>query len=150
MLSPAQGPPRSRAGSVTRRVRSGAAWNSLQQTIRLAVRNLLRQRGRSAAALAAIAFGIVAFTLASGFIEWNLRFGRESTIHSQLGHIQAFKRGFLELGRSDPFAYLLPDNNNRLAALRAHPHVENVAPRLELSGLASHGDTTISFIGEGI
>src|SRR5579862_5076441 len=98
-------------GASARSGGSRAAWGSFQRLFRIAFRNLLRQRGRSAAALVAIAFGVIAFTLASGFIEWNLRFGRESTIHSQFGHIEAFRPGFLELGRADPYKYLLPDDS---------------------------------------
>jgi putative ABC transport system permease protein len=140
----------SRVGDPGRARASDAGWRNLRQLFRIALRNLWRQRRRSGAALAAIGFGVIAFTLASGFIEWNLRFGRESTIHSQFGHIEAFRPGFLELGRADPFKYLLPDDPSRLSALRAHPHVVNVAPRLSLNGLASHGDTTISFIADGV
>ena len=120
------------------------------QTPFLAFRNLARQRHRTLAALSAIAFGVVALTLAAGFVQWNLNFGRESTIHSQLGHIQVFRPGFLDLGRADPFSYILAGKESQLAALRSHPHVRAVAQRLALNGLASHGDTTISFIGEGV
>ena len=116
----------------------------------LAFRNLARQRHRTLAALSAIALGVVALTLAAGFVQWNLNFGRESTIHSQLGHIQVFRPGFLDLGRADPFSYILAGKESQLAALRSHPHVRAVAQRLALNGLASHGDTTISFIGEGV
>ncbi len=46
--------------------------------------------------VSAIALGIAALILASGFIQWNLWFGRESTIHSQLGHIRMHKPGYLD------------------------------------------------------
>jgi len=56
----------------------------------LALKNVIRQRRRSLIALLAVACGIASLILASGFIEWNLWFGRESTIHSQLGHVRIF------------------------------------------------------------
>ena len=101
-------------------------------------------------ALLAVGCGIAALILASGFIEWNLWFGRESTIHSQLGHVRIFKPGYLENGVADPFAYLLRDDPQRSRLLEAQPHVEAIAPRLSFSGLISHGEATLSFIGEGV
>lgn len=88
--------------------------------------------------------------LAGGFIEWNLRFGRESTIHSQLGHIRLFKNGYLDAGRADPAAYLFPLADEDVSRLLAVPGVKVVAPRLSFNGLVSHGEATVSFIGEGV
>jgi putative ABC transport system permease protein len=101
-------------------------------------------------ALLAVAGGVASLMLASGFIDWNLRYGRESTIHSQLGHIRVFKPGFVEAGSSDPFKFLIPDNSDLLGRIRSFPHVRGVAPRISFNGLISHGDATLSFIGEGV
>ena len=101
-------------------------------------------------AVAAVTFGIVALMLASGFIEWIYFDLRESTIHAQLGHLQIVRPGYHDAGRADPFAYLLPASGGTLDAARRTPHVMAVAPRLRFSGLASHADTTISFIGDAI
>jgi putative ABC transport system permease protein len=117
---------------------------------RIALRNLARQRRRSVFALLAIAFGTMAMLLAAGFIESNLRYGRESTIRSQLGHLQVTRKGFRERGGADPFAYLLPTGVTMVDPIRTLPHVRAVAARLAFSGLASHGDATISFLGSGI
>jgi putative ABC transport system permease protein len=116
----------------------------------IALRNLARHRRRSAFALLAIAFGTLAMLLAAGFIESNLRFGRESTIHSQLGHLQVTRRGFREHGGADPYGYLLSTGVTTVDPIRTLPHVTAVGARLAFSGLASHGDATISFLGSGI
>jgi len=116
----------------------------------LALRNLLRQPRRSAIAIAAVAFGIVSLMLANGFVEWIYFDMRESTIHSQLGHLQIVRPGYHDAGRSDPFGYLLPASGAALDAVIAQPGVTTVAPRLTFSGLASHDDTTVSFVGEGV
>ena len=97
-----------------------------------------------------MALGIASLILASGFIEWNLRFGRESTIHSQLGHIRVYKAGYREAGAGDPFAYLIPNDKRQLRIIQEQPHIVAVAPRLSFSGLISRGDSTLSFIGEGV
>ena len=118
--------------------------------IRFAFLNVIRQRRRSMLAMLAIAAGITALILASGFIEWGFWFGRESTIHSQLGHIRIFKKGFLESGSAEPLSYLLPQNGKYLEKIKTANNVRLVAPRLAFTGLISHGDTTISFLGEGV
>lgn len=120
------------------------------QTLRTAALNVIRQANSSKAALTAVALGVTAMMLAAGFIDWNLRFGRENTIHSQLGHIQIMKPGFLKLGRSDPFAFVLPNRDQDIKKVMSGPGVVAVAPRLLISGLASSGETTLSFIGEGV
>ena len=116
----------------------------------LATRNLMRHRRRTALGLSAIGFGVIALILAGGFIEWNNWALRESTIQSQLGHIQVVRPGYFEEGTANPFAYLLPEQSAELTAIEAMPHVSAVAPRLAFSGLISHGETTISFLGQGV
>ncbi len=123
---------------------------SLGLDIRLAFRNVLRQKRRSAMALAAVVFGIVALVLAAGYIEWIYQAMREETISSRLGHIQIARRGYAAEGTADPFKFLLPDRSPELEAILRLPGVRTVAPRIAFSGLASHGDASLSFIAEGI
>ncbi len=117
----------------------------------LASRNLYRQKKRTAIAMSSIVFGVVALLLSGGFIEWGLWFGRDSTIHSQLGHLQVTKPDYYTKGVSDPFKYLLPgDDSPELKAIRVLERVKAVGPRLTLTGLVSHKESSISFIGEGV
>lgn len=128
--------------------------NSFTIELYLSFRNLLRQKRRSFISLSAVALGITALTLASGFIEWVYQDMRESTIHSQLGHLQIVKPGYFGAGKADPYRFLFPDdlkqdllenstqNNSQL--------IKTIMPRLSFSGLVSHGDATLSFIGEGV
>ena len=116
----------------------------------IAFRNVLRQRRRTAIALSAIGFGVVALILAGGFIESIYFEMREATIRSLLGHIQVTRAGYREAGTADPFAYLLPTRSDALAAIERTPGVQLVAPRLSFSGLISRGESTISFIADGV
>lgn len=122
----------------------------MMTTLSLAFLSIFRQFRRSTTAVLAITSGIAALLLASGFIEWNLRYGRESTIHSELGHIRIFKPGYLQSGLADPFEFLLDADASREKAVLQLPHVELLTPRLSFNGLASYGESTISFIGEGV
>lgn len=115
-----------------------------------ASRCVLRQRRRTAIAAGAIAFGVVALILAGGFIEWIFWATRQGTIQSGVGHITVSRAGYRAEGAADPMRYLLPAQSSVLAELRATPGVRTVAPRLSFSGLVSVGETTLSFLGEGV
>jgi hypothetical protein len=75
---------------------------------------------------------------------------RESTIRSQVGHIQIYRKGYSERGNLAPFDYLVPDYTGLSAELSKLPHVRTVTARLNFSGLISTGDTTTAFVGTGV
>lgn len=94
----------------------------------------------------AIVFGTVALILADGFIEQIFVQFRESIIYSNLGHFQVVPvEAGRSAGRTLPPA-LRPEIED---ALGAWPGTA-VAAKLSFVGLASHGERTISFIGEGV
>jgi len=116
----------------------------------IAARNLLRNRRRALTALLTIAAGVIAMVLADGFIQWIYWAMREATIQSQLGHIQIVRPGFHQAGAAAPYDYLLPAQSPVRDAVEASPGVKLVAPRMAVTGLISHGDTTVSFIADGV
>ncbi|MGA8146826.1 MAG: FtsX-like permease family protein [Gallionellaceae bacterium] len=115
-----------------------------------AFRNVTRQYRRSLFGISAVAFGVVALILAAGFIEWIFWATREGTIQTGLGHIQVMRPGYLDGGQANPLRYLLPQQSPQMEAIAHFPTVRTLAPRLAFNGLISHGDATISFIGEGV
>jgi putative ABC transport system permease protein len=117
--------------------------------LRMALRNIVRQKRRAVAALGAVAFGVIAYVLAGGFIEWIFWAMREDTIHSHLAHIQIVRPGYFDSGLAEPFSYLLPQEAAP-QPIQTLPAVKLVTPRLSVSGLISHGEATISFIADGV
>ncbi|MHB1231450.1 MAG: ABC transporter permease [Burkholderiales bacterium] len=124
--------------------------NILAVDFRLALRNVLRQRRRSFIAVVAISFGVIAMMLSAGYIEWIFWANREKVAVNQLGHIQVARPGYHEDGQANPLAFLLPESSPALTVLEHTPGVKSVTPRLVFNGLISHGENTLSFIGEGI
>ena len=116
----------------------------------VAWKNVVRHRRRSVPAATSIAAGVAALIVAAGFIEWGLWYGRESLIHSGVGHIRLVLRDYETKGLSDPFAYLMPEGTSALQAIESTPEVRTMAPKVAFTGLISKGETTISFIGEGV
>src|SRR5512139_619242 len=116
----------------------------------IAARNLTRNRRRSITALVVVAVGVISMVLAEGFIQWIFWAMQEGTIKFQSGHIQVVRPDFFRKGVANPFAYLLPEDARVVKALEATPGVELVAPRLKVTGLISHGETTVAFLAEGV
>ena len=118
--------------------------------VHLAARNLFRQPTRSAITLSAILFGMIALMISGGFIEWIFWAMREATVYSKLGHIQIAKAGYFLQAQEEPSAFVIPSNLPELSQLSTIPRVRLVTTRLAFNGLVSHGETTTSFIGEGV
>ena len=70
---------------------------------KLAFRNIFRNRLRTSLTLAAIITGVVAIIISGGFVEDVFVQLREATIHSRIGHMQIFRRGYIEYGRREPW-----------------------------------------------
>ncbi|MCC8394469.1 FtsX-like permease family protein [Paraburkholderia sp. MMS20-SJTR3] len=119
----------------------------------LALKNVFRNRRRSFVTLAAIAFGLTAINLFSGYIS-NVYAGLEqqAVMGERLGHLTIFRRGFLLEGKLNPKRYLFtPDDTRKIEALiHREPGVKLISPRLSLNGLISNGEASTIFIGEGI
>jgi putative ABC transport system permease protein len=123
---------------------------ALPATLQVALRNVARQGHRTALAAAAVMFGVAAMVITAGFVEWIFWGMREDTIRSRLGHLQIAKAGWRERGSADPARFLLPADSPVPDLVARTPGVVAVAPRLSFSGLASTGETTVGFVGEGI
>ncbi len=118
--------------------------------VKLAIRNVFRNRRRTLITLAAMAFGAAAVILFGGFVNFIYVGVRENTIRSQIGHIQLYRRGFSEKGNLAPYDYLIRDYAGLRTELLRLPHVKTVTGRLGLAGLVSTGDSTTSFVGTGV
>lgn len=116
----------------------------------IAARNLARNRRRALVALLTVAVAAISLILADGFIQWVFWGMREATIQSRLGHIQVMRPGYLSAGTADPYAYLLPENLPQRKEIESTPGVKLVAPRLSVTGLISHGETTVAFVADGV
>lgn len=118
--------------------------------IRMAVRNLVRNRKRALMALFTIAVGVVCLVLAEGFVRWILWAMQEVAIQSQFAHVQVVRPGYFKAGAADPYRFILPANHAAQKMIEAEPGVRLVAPRLKLTGLISHGETSVSFVADGV
>lgn len=124
--------------------------SALVALLRLAFRNTLRQRARSAIAIAAIAIGVAAIIVAGGFIhDVYIQFA-ESIIHSHYGHLQVYRKGYSLYGTQHPNEYLIDKPATVVEQIQKLPQVDLVLSRLRFTGLANAGGGDWAILGEGI
>ncbi len=120
---------------------------------RIALRNVLKNRRRSAITILAVAFGFTAVGVFRGYMhDAYQRITLGAVFLEGPGHLVVFKRGFLDEGRLDPARYLFSAEElegARKAALEI-PGVLWSAPKLALSGLVTNGQVTTIFLADAM
>jgi putative ABC transport system permease protein len=122
----------------------------VRRRLAFALRNVFRQRARSAGTLAAIALGVAGLILAGGFVQDIFIQLGEAVIHSQSGHIQMTRKGYREGRVREPEAFLIdrPDEVKRM--LGEAPGVQMTLARLGFAGVINNGKRDLGIVGEGV
>jgi putative ABC transport system permease protein len=118
--------------------------------VSLALRNIGRQKARTAMTLGAILIGVVGLILTGGFVEDLFVQLGEAIIHSQTGHIQVYRHDFLSKGSRQPDKYIIENPETLARQISAIPEVQQITARLNFSGLLNNGKRDLAIIGEGI
>jgi putative ABC transport system permease protein len=121
--------------------------------VRIALRNLAKNRRRSLITSLAIALGFAAVNLFGGFTEYMYHGNRDVAIFAAAqGHVTVFKKGFLEQGQLDPGRYLItPEEMQAVKEIcRKDSHVILVTPELTITGLVTNGKVSTIFIAQGV
>jgi putative ABC transport system permease protein len=118
--------------------------------IKIAFRNILRNRRRSAITLLVIVFGSVGLILFGGYKARTFFALRESTIRNRLGHLQIFKKGYSTSESQKPLAYALDDVNAVRRSVERDPRVKMTAAQITLMGLVSNGEKSETFLATAI
>lgn len=122
----------------------------ISATLGLALRNVRRQRMRTAMTLAAIVFGVGGIILSGGFVQDIFVQLGEALIHSQTGHIQIARAGFFTQGSRKPAQYLIANPEELKARISHLPETDDAMARLNFSGLLTNGRSDLAIIGEGL
>ncbi len=120
--------------------------------LRLALRNLFRNRARTAVALLAIAAGCAALIVNGGIIHNIFAELREDAIRGRHGHLQIYRSGYTEHHLKEPGRYLIDrDEAARIVEMvRDTAGVAHVTRRRDFSGMIAFGDRYVSFVGVGV
>lgn len=120
--------------------------------IKIACRNLWKNRRRSFFTICAIGLGFAAVNIFGGFTAYISTSLRDGYIYALAnGHLTLFKKGFLAHGKLDPGRYLLSPAEVQTVqeVLRSVAEVVLVTPQLHISGLLSNGEVSTIFIAVG-
>lgn len=120
------------------------------QRLLFALRNVFRQRVRSAGTLAAIALGVAGLILAGGFVQDIFYQLGEAVIHSQSGHIQIARKGYREGRIRSPESFLIDQPDALRRSVEGVPGVHMTLSRLGFSGVLNNGKRDLGIVGEGV
>jgi putative ABC transport system permease protein len=120
--------------------------------LKLALRNVFRNRARTAVALLAIAAGCAALIVNGGVIYNIFAELREDAIRGRHGHLQIYRKGYSEHYLREPGRYMIPREVSQrvIEQLRGTAHVELVTRQREFSGMVASGDRYVAFVGIGV
>lgn len=118
--------------------------------MKLAFKNVFRNRRRTSITGLVLVFGATALILAGGFIQFTFRGLSESAIHGQLGHIQLFNKEFFERDEDRPLELGLDSVDAMKKKVIMLDHVRFTMARVEFMGLISNGDKSEAFLGRGV
>jgi putative ABC transport system permease protein len=123
--------------------------------LRVAFRNVFRNRRRSMITMAAILIGTVAVLLVGAMISF-ITLDFQSAVIRRNGHLTVYKNGYFEFGAGNSAAYGIADYEAVLAVVRNDPVLRPLTrlatPVQEVLGLAGNYQANRSkpFFGEGI
>ena len=117
---------------------------------RLALRNLLRQRRRTALTLLVVVAGFLALSLAGGFMAQTFQGLSDGAIRGGLGHLQILPPGALDGDEAQSLEKALPNGEALATTLRQDPAVAEVLPRIQFMGLLSNGPRSVAFLGTAV
>lgn len=118
--------------------------------LKLAFRNVFRQKSHTAFTLTAIISGVAGLILAGGWVNDIFVTLSEALIHSQSGHIQVYKAGFFATGSQTPEKYLIANPHAIKRHITDEASVDRVMARLSFSALLNNGRSDLPIIGEGV
>lgn len=122
--------------------------------VRIALRNILRNRRRSLMTAGAVGIGAVAMLLPGAFFARSI-IGFQTLTVQRSGHFSVFRTGYFDFGSGNPTAYSISGYQDVMTVIRQDPElgklVRVVTPTIRAFGIAGNFtiDASRSFFGEG-
>jgi len=125
--------------------------------LKIALRNLLRNRRRSAMTGSAIGIGALALLVFGSFTTYIFA-GLQTNLVQHIGHLTVFRNGYFLFGAGNPAAYAIDDYQKVMQLIAADPtvgpFVNVMTPTQSLVGIAGNfengNDAAKTFLGVGI
>jgi putative ABC transport system permease protein len=121
--------------------------------IKLAIRNILRNKRRSLITLLAIGVGFAAISLYYGYMHNIYRGLRIMAVQGEgLGHLRINKLGWQEKGKLEPEKYMFSQEEiQRIMKLTIEDkEIVLATPQLQVTGIVTNGVSSTIFIAQGV
>ncbi len=125
----------------------------MMKWIKLAVRNILRNRRRSFVTLLAIGVGFASISLYYGYIHSVYNGLRIMAIRGEgLGHLRINKAGWQEKGKLQPEKYMFSkeDTQKIIKLVTEEKNVVLATPQIQVTGIVTNGIASTVFIAQGV
>lgn len=124
----------------------------MMKWIKLAVRNIFRNKRRSLVTLIAIGVGFAAISLYYGYIHGAYNGLRYMAIRGEgLGHLRINKAGWQEKGKMQPEQYMFSkaETQKIIKLVTEEKDVVLATPQIQVTGIATNGIVSTVFIAQG-
>jgi putative ABC transport system permease protein len=118
--------------------------------LKIAFRNIFRNRRRSLITLMVLVMGATGLILFRGYTEMSFYGLRESAIRNNYGHVQVYGPGYLEGESQKPLEHGLENLEAVRSEIEADSRVKMTAAQITLMGLVSNGDKSETFIATAV
>ena len=118
--------------------------------ITLAIRNVRRNKSRTALTLSAIGFGVLMTLFLGGSAQGFRNLLIDDTIKGRSGALQVHKKGYFDVKDSQPLDFDIEQGGELENRIRAVPGVVAVTPRLVFSGLLNNGANSTPVVVTGM
>ena len=119
--------------------------------VSLALRNLARNRRRTALELMIVGAGAASLLLTAGYVRDSFNGMQEAFIRGGLGHLEVAPASAAEAAGPDRASQpSFVDWSGRRRDIEALPHVVGATGAIVMHGLVSQGERTLPFVGAGV
>lgn len=121
--------------------------------IKIALRNIIKNKRRSLVTIVAIAIGFASISLFKGYTDNTYEGLRQSAIRGEgLGHLTVYKKGWLENSKKNPDKYMFSEEEIKkvISIIEDDFDVILATPQLSVSGLITNGNNSQIFIAIGV
>ena len=125
----------------------------MMKWIKLAFRNILRNKRRSLVTMAAVGIGFASISVYHGYIHSAYEGLRIMAIRGEgLGHLRINKAGWKETGKLDPENYMFTrEETEKIIKIAGEEKgVILSTPQIQVTGLVTNGATSTVFIAQGV
>lgn len=116
----------------------------------LALRNIGRNKARSALTIGAITFSVAMTILLSSMVSGMRNMMMDDIILGRTGAIQVHRAGYFDARDNQPLELDMEHGGELQKRLESVPGISSVAPRITFSGLVNNGAQATMFIGQAI